>query len=113
SRSKVLLVLEEAQNLIGTLNSELVSNIIIEGRKFGLGVILVTQNPSIMPRQVLANLNTKIVHAIRSGADKQVIANSMSLSEEYLQLLDKLDNGEAIIQSNIYRSPILVKIDLP
>ncbi len=113
SRSKVLLVLEEVQNLIGTLNSELVSNIIIEGRKFGLGVILVTQNPSIMPREVLANLNTKIVHAMRSGADKQVIANSMSLSEEYLQMLDKLDKGEAIIQSNIYRTPILVKIDLP
>jgi hypothetical protein len=112
SQSKVLLVMEEVQNLIGGLNSELVSSIIIEGRKFGLGVILVTQNPSIVPREVLANLNTKIVHAIKSGADKQVIANSMSLDEDYLRLLDKLDRGEAVIQSSIYRSPILVKIDL-
>ncbi len=107
----IILLLDEAQSLIGNSPSNLVNTIVVEGRKFGLGLIVSTQNPSMLPKEITANMNTKIVHAIRSGVDKKVIQESMSLPREYIQILDKLGNGEVLLQSHLYRKPILVKID--
>ncbi len=108
--TETVLVIDEAQNLMGG-DSSLFSRIVVEGRKFGLGVILVTQNPSILPRDILLNLNTKVIHAIRSGEDKKIIQDSMSLNPIYVGMLDKLGKGEALIQSPTTPLPVLVRVD--
>ncbi len=107
----IILLLDEAQNLISNSSANLVNTIVIEGRKFGFGLILSTQNPSMLPKEIIANMNTKLVHAVRSGADKKIIEESMSLPQEYVRVLDKLEQGEALLQSHLYREPVLVKID--
>jgi DNA helicase HerA-like ATPase len=109
--TNIILLLDEAQNLISGSSSSLVNSIVVEGRKFGLGLILSTQNPSMLPGEILSNLNTKIIHAIRSGIDKRIIEESMSLTHEYIQILDKLGKGEALVQSHLYKKPVLVRID--
>ena len=108
----IILLLDEAQNLVNNSTANLVNTIVVEGRKFGLGLILLTQNPSMLPKEIIANMNTKLVHAMRSGVDKKIIEESMSLAQEYVRVLDKLGQGEALLQSHLYRDPVLVKIDL-
>jgi len=107
----IILLLDEAQNLISNSSANLINTIVVEGRKFGLGLMLLTQNPSMLPKEIIANMNTKLVHAIRSGVDKKIIEESMSLTQEYVQVLDKLGQGEVLLQSHLYRKPVLARIN--
>ncbi|MFA6089205.1 MAG: ATP-binding protein, partial [Candidatus Woesearchaeota archaeon] len=59
----ISIVLEEAPRVIGkevfAQGSNIFGTIAREGRKFGIGLIAITQLPSLIPREILANMNTK------------------------------------------------------
>ena len=61
----VSIVLEEAPRVLGKeileKGSNIFSTIAREGRKFKVGLIAITQLPSLIPREILANMNTKII----------------------------------------------------
>lgn len=105
----VVAAIDEAHNLFSDDN-DLLGHIMAESRKYGLYIALATQSPSAVPNDVLLNANTKIVHALRSLRDKEVVVQSMNLSHEMVDLLDKLQPGEAIVQSPTIVNPILVKV---
>ena len=107
---KILLVIDEAHNLFFG-ESKVLEDILSESRKYGLHVIYATQAPSLIPERIFLNTNTKIVHALRSQKEKIVIQNTMSLNERFVEILDKLSKGEAILQSPSIPKPILVKIN--
>ncbi|MBR9692518.1 ATP-binding protein, partial [Candidatus Woesearchaeota archaeon] len=62
------IVLEEAPRVLGKevleKGSNIFSTIAREGRKFKVGLLAITQLPSLIPRQILANMNTKIILGI-------------------------------------------------
>lgn len=107
---RILVVFDEAQNVF--MGGEGVfGEMMAESRKFGLSIAYATQAPSLVPDNILVNTNTKIVHALRSQRDKTAIAQSMSLSDDMVYLLDKMARGEAIVQAPSIPEPVLVKID--
>lgn len=113
----ITIVLEEAPRVIGKKALEARDNIFgtvaREGRKFNIGLIAITQLPSIISREILANMNTKIILGNEMGPERNAIINSAAqdLSDDY-QNIGSLDKGEAIITSNFTKFAVPIKIPL-
>ncbi len=115
TKPNISIVLEEAPRVLGKEVLEkgpnIFSTIAREGRKFRVGLIAITQLPSLIPRQILANMNTKIILGIEMAPERQAIIDSASqdLSADSRNLAS-LDKGEAILTSNFSKFAIPVKI---
>ncbi len=113
----VSIVLEEAPRVLGKEVLEngpnIFSTIAREGRKFKIGLIAITQLPSLIPRTILANMNTKIILGIEMAPERQSIIESAAqdLSTDNRNIAS-LDKGEAIITSNFARFATPIKIPL-
>lgn len=112
----ISLVLEEAPRVLGKEVLEngpnIFSTVAREGRKFQVGLIAITQLPSLIPRQILANMNTKIILGIEMRPERQAIIDSASqdLSQDD-RAIASLDKGEAIVTTNF--SPFAIPIKIP
>ena len=115
SKPVISIILEEAPRVLGKEVLEkgpnIFSTIAREGRKFKIGLTAITQLPSLIPRQVLANMNTKIILGIEMKPERQAIIESASqdLSEDD-RTIASLDKGEALITSNFTKFATPVKI---
>jgi len=114
--SPVLVVIEEAHVLIpkdsNTLTKYWASRIAREGRKFGVGLVLVSQRPKGLDPNVLSQTNNKIILRIVEPTDQKYVREaSEQLSEDLLELLPDLNPGEAVIIGSMVKIPALVKID--
>ena len=107
---KVLLVVDEAHNIVSGNGRDVMNAVLAESRKFGLHVAYATQSPSLMGDLALLNTNTKIVHAVKSQRDKKVIIDALGLGEEWISRLDKLGRGVALLQSPSHPEPILISV---
>ncbi|MBW2999425.1 ATP-binding protein [Candidatus Woesearchaeota archaeon] len=113
----ISVVLEEAPRVLGRevleKGSNIFSTIAREGRKFKVGLTAITQLPSLIPRQILANMNTKIILGIEMAPERQAVIESASqdLSMDS-RAIASLDRGEAIITSNFSRFALPIKIPL-
>lgn len=110
-------VIEEAPRVLGgavmNVGSNIYSDIAREGRKFKIGLTAITQLTSVIPRSILANLNTKIILGNELMHEREAIINSAAqdLSQDD-QNIASLDIGEAIISSNFTRFAVPVKVPL-
>ncbi len=105
-------VLEEAPRVLGVDAPEnAYMKLAREGRKFGIGLVAVTQLISVIPEEILANMNTKIYLGMASGKERRAaIDNALhDLSEEEDELL-RLDVGEAIVTSTSLGFPVPIRI---
>ncbi|MBI4141682.1 ATP-binding protein, partial [Candidatus Woesearchaeota archaeon] len=111
----ISIVLEEAPRVLGKDALEKGPNIFAtlarEGRKFHVGITAITQLPSLIPREILANMNTKIILGTELKQERQALIESSAqdLSAED-RLIASLDKGEAIITSTfvIFATPISI-----
>ena len=111
-------VIEEAPRVIGedvlsSKNDNIYSTIAKEGRKFKIGLTAITQLSSVIPKTILANMNTKIILGNEMKQERQAIIESASqdLSEDDRNIAS-LDKGEAIISSIFVPFAIPIKIPL-
>lgn len=117
NRPVITIVIEEAPRVIGKKVLEKIDNVFgkiaREGRKFQIGLIAITQLPSIIDREILANMNTKIILGNEMGPERRAIIESAAqdLSDDY-QNIGSLDKGEAIVTSNFTKFAIPIKIPL-
>jgi uncharacterized protein len=118
----VLLVLEEAHNFVpARANNEaeqhsisVTKQIAQEGRKFGVGLILISQRPSRLDETTLAMCNSFIVMRMVNPADQNFVRKVIeSLGEDEAKLLPDLDKGEAILSGQLINFPVLVKMKPP
>jgi uncharacterized protein len=111
----ISIVLEEAPRVLGKevleKGSNIFSTIAREGRKFKVGLIAITQLPSLIPRDILANMNTKIILGTEMVQERQAIIDSASqdLSTDSRNIAS-LDKGECIVSSNFAKFAIPLKI---
>ncbi len=111
----ISIVLEEAPRVLGKdvleRGGNIFSSIAREGRKFNVGLIAITQLPSLIPREILANMNTKIILGTEMLNERQAIIESASqdLSSDSRNIA-ALDKGECIVSSNFSKFAIPVKI---
>lgn len=109
------IVLEEAPRVLG---KEVIENgrnifetIAREGRKFKVGLTAITQMPSLIPRDILANMNTKIILGTEMNTERQALIESASqdLSSDNRNLAS-LNKGEALVTSNFSSFAIPIRI---
>lgn len=116
SKTAVSVVLEEAPRVLGKdvleKGTNIFSTIAREGRKFRVGLIAITQLPSLIPREILANINTKIILGTEMASERQAIIESASqdLSTDSRNIAS-LDKGEAIVSSNF--APFALPLKIP
>ncbi len=113
----ISIVLEEAPRVLGTKVLEQGTNIFEtiarEGRKFKVGLMAITQLPSEIPKNILANMNTKIILGLEMNAERQAVIDSspQDLSRDS-RTIAALDKGEALISSTFTRFAVPIKIPL-
>ena len=106
----VLVIIDEAQNLFQG-EARFLEQAFAESRKYGMSIVISTQSPALIPNSILLNSNTKIVHSLKSARDKEIISLSMNLKKEIISQLDKLEPGEALLQSPSISNPIILRIE--
>ncbi|RLG63422.1 hypothetical protein DRO21_05980, partial [archaeon] len=111
----LLAVIEEAHILApidrSTLSKYVIGRIAREGRKFGLGLCLVSQRPKSLDPMALSQANNMIIlRLVEPNDQKHVQAASETLSNELLAHLPALNTGEGIIIGMMTNFPALVKI---
>jgi DNA helicase HerA-like ATPase len=114
----ISIVIEEAPRVLGdevlrSSGSNIYSDIAREGRKFKIGLIAITQLTSVIPKTILANMNTKIILGNELATERSSIIQSASqdLSTDDRNIAS-LDKGEAIISSNFTKFAVPMKIPL-
>ncbi|MDT7890038.1 MAG: ATP-binding protein [Desulfurococcales archaeon] len=112
----VVVVLEEAHIYLSTerdtLTKPRAEHIAREGRKFGVGLIVVSQRPRGLDPDVLSQMGSMAIMRIVQPEDQAHIARaSENLTQEILEQLPGLNIGEAILLGHWVRMPAVVKID--
>ncbi len=114
----VLLVLEEAHRYLGeqaaTSTREATSKIAREGRKYGVGLMLVSQRPSELPDTALSQCGTLISLRLTNSADQGRIRAALPDAIDGLAaVLPSLRTGEAIVSGEAIALPARVLVDRP
>lgn len=114
----VSVVIEEAPRVLGSqvieaAGENIYSTIAREGRKFKVGLIAITQLTSLIPRTILANINTKIILGNEMAIERHAIIESAAqdLSDDD-RTIASLDKGEAIVSSNFTKFAVPIQIPL-
>lgn len=120
NKQNFLLVIDEAHNIIPNFPSNLLSNNIAdrlidiagEGRKYGLYLLLCSQQPSKIHENVLSLCNNLILLQTTSTLDLDFIYSKFSnIPKSFIKKARFLKKGEAIIGGPLVKTPIFIKLD--
>lgn len=100
----------ESSNLVGK-SVEMITNAIAEMRTYGEGFFIVDQSPSMLDSAVIRNTNTKIVLRLPEGEDRETVGKSMSLSDEQIVELAKLEKGCAAVYQNDWEEAVICQFE--
>src|SRR5690606_29497319 len=93
---------------------EITKQIAQEGRKFGVGLILISQRPSRLDETTLSQCNSYVIMRMVNPADQNYVRRVVeTLGEDEANLLPDLDVGEAILSGQIVNFPVLARIKQP
>ena len=85
-----------------------------EGRKFGVGLTLISQRPSRLDETTLSMCNSQIIMRMINPADQNFVRRVVeTLGEGEARMLPDLDVGEAILSGQLTNFPVLVKVKPP
>jgi hypothetical protein len=113
-----LVVMEEAHRYVGKESDNaarsMVQRIVKEGRKFGIGAMIVSQRPSEIDDTILSQCGTFIALRLSNATDRNKVQGV--LPDTLSGLMDSLPvlrTGEAIIAGEAARLPIRCRVTLP
>ena len=114
--NSVFYILEEAHILApqkrDSDSKRWIQRVAREGRKFGLGLCLVSQSPKTVDHDALSQMNNMIILRLVEPEDQRHVQSaSESLSHDLVNQLPSLNVGEAIVLGLMTKVPTLVKID--
>ncbi len=101
---------EEGSNLMGKA-VEMISNAIAEMRSYGDGFIIADQSPGLLDASVLRNTNTKIILRLPEGSDRELVGNTIGLTERQTYELSRLKTGIGVIYQKDWLEAVLCQID--
>ena len=110
----LLIVLEEAHSYLKagehSISSRTVQMIAKEGRKYGVGLLLVTQRPSELDETVLSQCGTMVALRMNNSKDRgHIRAAVQDELQSMVDLLPSLRTGEALISGEAVKIPSRVK----
>lgn len=114
----LLLVMEEAHAYLNDdfkgMASKIVQRIVKEGRKYGIGAMIVSQRPSEIHPTILSQCGTFFALRLTNAADRNHITSALPDNLEGLtNMLPILRTGEAIILGEAVKLPMRTSIDAP
>jgi DNA helicase HerA-like ATPase len=101
---------QESSNVQGK-SVEMISNSIAEMRTYGEGFIIVDQSPTTLDVSAVKNTNTKIIMNLPEANDCEVVGRSISLNDDQIRELSKLQQGVAVVFQRRWAEAVLTKID--
>jgi DNA helicase HerA-like ATPase len=112
-----MLVIEEAHNFCPekgferTVSTDILRTIASEGRKFGLGLMVVSQRPARVDKNILSQCNTQIIMKVTNPNDLKAISKGLEgIGSDVEDDIKSLPPGVAMIVSTYIERPILVDI---
>ncbi|MFO7649912.1 MAG: DUF87 domain-containing protein [bacterium] len=120
-RFPLLMVYEEAHNYVPNRSEQrfnsarnAVERIMKEGRKYGVGAVVVSQRPKELSETILAQCNNFIVMRLTNPDDQAYVRRLVpDSSAGLLSMLPALRTGEALILGDAVVMPTRVLVDLP
>ena len=110
---QVLITIEEAQRVLasGGSSTQVFRECAMEGRKFGVGLCVITQQPKNVDPKVLAQINTFVVMGLGDQGDREIIMGSAKQDLSKMEIeIQTLDRGEAIISTIGIPFPVSTRI---
>ena len=114
----LLIVLEEAHAYLGVTSNGAAAGsarrLVKEGRKYGIGVMVVSQRPSEIDSGILSQCGTLFAMRLANSTDCAHVAAAVSDNlEGLLDMLPTLRTGEAIVVGQSVSLPMRTIIDAP
>ena len=93
------------------VSTNILKQILSEGRKFGVGIGLITQRPGKLDQDVLSQCMTQIIMRIVNPIDQQTVAQSVEgAGRAMLAELPALTKGQAVISGVGVNTPVMCRI---
>lgn len=115
---KNVILLEEAHVLLdaetnagqgdanpSAIAQSLVKRMLAEIRSYGVGIVIADQSPRKVTSDVVALTDMKVVFRLVEATDKQIVGDSMNMSDAQIQRLSRLKPGEAFLFFNRLDEP--------
>jgi uncharacterized protein len=111
----VFVLLEEAHRYAPAghqvVSTNILKQILSEGRKFGVGIGLITQRPGKLDQDVLSQCMTQFIMRIVNPIDQQTIASSVEgAGRRLLDELPALTKGQVIVSGVAINTPVLCAV---
>jgi DNA helicase HerA-like ATPase len=111
----VFCLIEEAHNFApasaDAVSTEILTQILSEGRKFGVSVGLISQRPGKLDSNVLSQCMTQCIMRIVNPIDQDKIAQSVeSVGRDLLNELPNLSKGQVIVSGASVNTPIMLRV---
>ena len=111
----VFVLLEEAHRYapagVKVVSTDILKQILSEGRKFGVGIGLITQRPGKLDQDVLSQCMTQFIMRIVNPIDQQTIASSVEgAGRRLLDELPALTKGQVIVSGVAVNTPVLCQV---
>lgn len=119
--AKLLLVFEEAHSLIPEWNSAVEKNdinatnatakVILQGRKYGLGSLVITQRTANISKSILNQCNTIFALRVFDDTGKQFLENY--IGSDYANTLPSLEERHAIVVGKALKlkQPVIIQLN--
>jgi DNA helicase HerA-like ATPase len=114
----LLIVMEEAHRYLGKESDgparTMAQRIVKEGRKFGVGAMIVSQRPAEIDETILSQCGTFVALRLSNSTDRTKV--QAALPDSLTGLMDSLPvlrTGEAIITGEAAKLPIRCRVNLP
>ncbi|MDZ4063412.1 MAG: ATP-binding protein, partial [Coriobacteriia bacterium] len=116
---RFLTVIEEAHNFIPNRidgsdapSLPVIKQIATEGRKYGMGLIFISQRPSRIDATVLSQANSYLILRIVNPNDQKYIRDVVeTMGEDEARSLPNLNTGEALLSGLFTRIPVMVRVE--
>ncbi len=111
----VFILLEEAHHFApaneDVVTTNILKTILAEGRKFGVGVGLISQRPGKLDSDVLSQCMTQFLLRIVNEYDQSSVAAAVeSASHDLLAELPALSKGQAIVAGAAVNTPLSIRV---
>ncbi len=109
---KHVLVFEEFHNIVeNSKGDDLIQKIFRQIRKYGTGLVIIDQTPSLIPNPIFENLYTKISFSLNHAKNVAAVASAMNMDHDERKLIGLLQTGQAICRfMSRYNFPFHIKV---
>lgn len=112
-----MIVVDEAHNFVPekgidkSVSSSVLRTIASEGRKFALGLMIISQRPARIDKNVLSQCNTQIILRVTNPNDINSIKRGVEgITSEMVEEIKRLPVGQALVITPDLERPVIVRV---